>query len=50
MIGLEEVNYDTHSLRIGCAKDLQKAGLSVESIKDIGRWKSNAVYQYLNKL
>ena len=49
-IGLDNNNYDTHSLCIGQAKDLQRNGLSVEDIKQMGRWKSNAVFQYLNKL
>ena len=39
--------YDTHSFRIGRATDLFKAGLSIEDIKNLGRWKSNAVYKYL---
>ena len=39
--------YETHSLRIGRKNDLQKMGLSVETIKKIGHWKSNAVYNYL---
>ena len=38
--------YDTHSFRIGRATDMQKAGISIEEIKRIGRWRSNAVYQY----
>ena len=49
-IGLDESNYDTHSLRLGRAMDLVKMGLSIEEIKTIGRWKSNAVYTYLNNL
>ena len=32
-LDLDETNYDTHSLRIGRAKDLQKEGLSVDEIK-----------------
>ena len=39
--------YDTHSFRIGRATDLFKAGLDLEKIKQLGRWKSNAVYKYL---
>ena len=39
--------YDTHSFRIGRATDLRKLGNSVETIKEVGRWKSNAVYKYL---
>ena len=39
--------YGTHSFRIGRATDLQKAGYSVDKIKQLGRWRSNAVYKYL---
>ena len=39
--------YDVHSLRIGRATDMFKNGISVERIKKMGRWYSNAVYQYL---
>ena len=39
--------YDTHSFRIGRATDLFKAKTCVEDIKQLGRWKSNAVYRYL---
>ena len=39
--------YDTHSLRIGRATDLLNMGISVETIKKLGRWKSNAVFNYL---
>ena len=39
--------YDMHSLRIGCATDLLNMGISVETIKKLGRWKSNAVFNYL---
>ena len=39
--------YDTHSFRIGRATDLFKAGVPVDTIKHLGRWRSNAVYKYL---
>ena len=39
--------YDTHSFRMGRATDLRKAGFSIEDIKELGRWRSNAVYKYL---
>ena len=39
--------YSFHSLRIGRTQDLLKCGLSVETIKKLGRWRSNAVFQYL---
>ena len=39
--------YSMHSFRSGRAVDLLNAGFSVETIKKIGRWKSNCVYVYL---
>ena len=45
--GLDSRLYNTHSLRTGCALDLLKLGLSVETIKKLGRWKSNTVFMYL---
>ena len=39
--------YQVHGIRAGCACDLLELGISVESIKKAGRWKSNAVYRYL---
>ena len=39
--------YDTHSFRIGRATDLRKFGYTIEQIKHLGRWRSNAVYRYL---
>ena len=41
--------YDTHSFRIGRATDLFKLGVSVDQIKQLGRWRSNAVYKYLRQ-
>ena len=46
-LGLNPRLYDTHSLRIGRASDLMKAGVPVDRIKQLGRWKSNAVFRYL---
>ena len=45
-LNLNDKLYDTHSFRIGRATDLLKFK-SVEEIKRLGRWKSNAVYKYL---
>ena len=42
--------YDTHSFRIGRATDLFKAGVHIDDIKQLGRWKSNAVYKYLRQM
>ena len=39
--------YCTHSMRIGRSCDLLKCGVSVETIKKLGRWKSNAIFRYL---
>ena len=39
--------YCLHSTRVGRASDLLDYGLSVETIKKIGRWRSNAVFTYL---
>ena len=44
---LDPTLYDTHSFRIGRATDLFKSGVPVDTIKHLGRWKSNAVYRYL---
>ena len=46
-LNLDKELYDTHSLRIGRATDLMKYGYNIEQIKQLGRWKSNAVYKYL---
>ena len=40
--------YNCQSLRIGHASDLFNAGVSVEVIEQLGRWKSNAIYKYLH--
>ena len=42
--------YNCQSLRIGCTSDLLKLGISVETIKKLGRWRSNAVFSYLRTL
>ena len=49
-IGLNDKLYGTHSFRIGRATDLSKKGLNIEKIKRIGRWRLNAVYNYLRDL
>ena len=46
-IGCYSSCYNTMSLRAGRACDLLKLGVSVETIKKLGRWKSNAVFTYL---
>ena len=47
MIKIAGFDYSMHSLRGGHSLDLMSSGLSVETIKKLGRWKSNAVYNYL---
>ena len=46
-MNLDSSLYDVHSFRIGRTCDLEKFGYSVDQIKSMGRWKSNAVYRYL---
>ena len=47
LAGFDERLYGTHSLCAGRSIDLLEMGFSVETIKKMGRWKSNAVYAYL---
>ena len=46
-IGLDNKLYDVHSFRIGRTSDLAKFGYNIETIKQMGRWRSNAVYRYI---
>ena len=46
-IGLNSNSYVFHGFRAGRACDLLEMGVSVETIKKLGRWRSNAVYVYL---
>ena len=46
-LNLEDSAYSVQSLRSGRASDLLKWGFTVEQIKIVGQWKSNAVYKYL---
>ena len=46
-LGFNPLLFNVHSLRIGHVTQMFKDGKSVDYIKDIGRWKSNAVYKYL---
>ena len=45
--GFDSTLYDTHSFSLGRSLDLLKCGLSIETVKEIGRWRSNAVFTYL---
>ena len=46
-LGLDPSVYGFHSLRIGQSSDMAKAGYSIEEVKRLGRWKSNAIYKYI---
>ena len=46
-MNLDHTLYSIHGLRSGRACDMLKQGFSIEHIKYVGRWKSNAVYKYL---
>ena len=46
-INMNHLFYTFHSLQIGHGSDLIKFGYSIEQIKRMGHWKSNAVYKYL---
>ena len=50
LANLNDKLYSFHMLRVGRAGDLLKQGVSVESIRKIGRWRSNAIYNYLKKI
>ena len=46
-LNLDASLYYSHSLHVGKASDMAKYRYSIEEIKRAGRWKSNAVYQYI---
>ena len=48
-LGLQSHLYNVQSLRIGRCVDLLNWGVSVETIKKLGRWKSSAVFKYLKE-
>ena len=43
-------SFNFQSLRIGSTTDLLHFGFTVEQIKRLGRWKSNAIYKYLRPI
>ena len=45
--GFDHKLYSVHSTRLGRAGNLLKLGVSVKTIKKLGRWRSNAVFKYL---
>ena len=40
-------NFNSHSLRIGAAKDAAKKGVPAYIIKSLGRWRSTAFERYI---
>ena len=47
MAGLNNKLYSSHCFRAGRTLDLMKMGIPFETIKLMGRWKSNTIYAYL---
>ena len=47
---LDPLAYGTHGFRAGRAGDLHRKGISVETIRKLGRWSSSAIYTYLMNL
>jgi integrase len=39
--------FSAHSLRVGCASELFRAGVPLATIKEIGRWRSDAALLYV---
>ena len=46
-MGYDHRLYHFHGIRGGRAQDLLKLGVSIETIKKLGRWRPNAVFRYL---
>ena len=46
-IGLDSQYYGMHSFRVGRTSDLIKFHFSFETVKMMGRWKSNIIYKYM---
>ena len=46
-LGLDAKSFGMHSLRLGRTSDLIKYGYTLEQVKTMGRWRSNAVYKYI---
>ncbi|KAM3936568.1 uncharacterized protein RB166_008366 [Leptodactylus fuscus] len=46
-LGADPSEYGTHSFRIGAATEASRAGLSVESVQRIGRWRSSCYAGYV---
>ena len=48
LAGFSQRHYSFHSFHARRTHDLLKLGLSIETIKKIGRWQSNAIFKYLD--
>lgn len=48
VLGLPPHIYTSHSFRIGRATDLASRGVNSDSIKKLGRWKSDAMETYIH--
>ena len=46
-IGINPTLYGMHSFRIGQTSDLIRFSYSMEEIRRMGRWKSNAIFKYI---
>ena len=46
-LNLNPAAYSVHSLCSGRASQLIKLGYPIETVKRLGRWRSNAVYKYI---
>jgi hypothetical protein len=46
-LGFDSKRYKSHSFRIGAATNAAMQGFSDDSIKKMGRWKSNAMQKYI---
>ena len=44
---INPMNYSAQGMRTGRATDLLEMGVSVETIRKLGRWKSSAIFTYL---
>ena len=47
VIGLDPALFSSHSFRIGAATSASLAGISIEEIKNLGRWRSDCVEGYI---
>ena len=47
LAGLDPSSYSSHSVRAGAATQAARAGLGPDSIKRLGRWRSQAYMAYL---